>query len=273
MNTKMRRYLKVGGVRLCCVDFGGDGPPVLLLHGLAGRGLEWRESASWLREHYHVYALDQRGHGMSDKGLNDYSRDAYVKDVISVIEQLQVQPVLLIGQSMGGQNAYLVASRRPDLVCGLIVVEATVSPDPDKPDVQGKIRKWLHSWPLPFPSLADARAYFGGDTLYAQTWLEILEERSDGFWPQFHFEDMISSVADQGGHDYTDEWLRIQCPALLVGGEKSFLPQEKLCAMAQQLPHARYVQIANADHDLHLSQPQVWRQEAEAFLRNLDHIR
>lgn len=270
MITSTRRYLKVGGVRLCCVDFGGDGPPVLLLHGLAGRGLEWRESASWLREHYHVYALDQRGHGMSDKGLNDYSRGAYVNDVIGVIERLQVQSVLLIGQSMGGQNAYLVASRRPDLVRGLIVVEAKVSPNPN---VQEMIRKWLRGWPLPFPSLADAKTYFGGDTLYAQTWLEILEERSDGFWPQFHFEDMLRSVADQAVSDYTDEWRRIQCSTLLVGGEKSFLSQDELRAMAQQLPHARYIQIAGADHDLHLSQPQTWRQEAEAFLRNLDRIR
>lgn len=270
MNTITRHYLEVGGVRLCCVDFGGEGPPVLLLHGLAGRGLEWRESASWLAEHYHIYALDQRGHGMSDKGLSDYSRDAYVRDVIDVIEQLQVQPVLLIGQSMGGQNAYLVASRRPDLVRGLIVVEAKVS---SNSGVQEMIRKWLHSWPLPFPSLADARAYFGGDTLYAQTWLEMLEERSDGFWPQFHFEDMISSVADQAVRDYTNEWQRIHCPTLLVGGEKSFLPQEELRAMAQQHPHVRYVQIAGADHDLHLSQPQAWRQVAEAFLQDLDHIR
>ncbi|HZR43845.1 MAG TPA: alpha/beta hydrolase [Ktedonobacteraceae bacterium] len=103
-STIKRLFLDVAGVRLCCVDFGGEGPPVLLLHGLARRANEWRETAYWLIEHHHVFALDQRGHGVSDKATRDYSRDAYVNDVISVIEQLELHPVILIGQSMGGRT-------------------------------------------------------------------------------------------------------------------------------------------------------------------------
>lgn len=259
-----RLYLHVNGVRLCCVDFGGEGAPVLLLHGLAGRGNEWRETASWLTERYHVYALDQRGHGRSDKGIEDYSREAYVNDIISVIEQLNLRLLTLIGQSMGGQNAYLVAARRPDLVSALIVVEAKTSPSAN---VQQSIHDWLNGWPLPFPSLADARAYFGGDTLYAHTWLEMLEERADGYWPQFLIDDMVCSVADQATQDYADEWARLQCPTLLVGGERSFLPQEELQEMANRLPNVRYEQVPGAGHDLHLSHAPQWRQIAESFLK------
>lgn len=253
-------------VRLCCVDFGGEGQPVLLLHGLAGRASEWRETAGWLAQTHHVFALDQRGHGMSDKALADYSRDAYVNDVVSVIEQLHLSSVILIGQSMGGQNAFLVAAHRPELVRGLIVVEARAGANPS---VQRSVGKWLDSWPVPFPTLADARSFFGGNTLYAQTWLEVLEERPDGYWPQFRKEDMLRSIEDQAQREYWHEWEQIQCPTLLVGGENSFLPQDELQAMATRIPHGHYIQIPNAGHDLHLEQPQAWREVVEAFLAPL----
>ena len=220
MPESNRHFLHVNNVRLCYVDFGGNGSSFLLLHGLAGRANEWHNTAQWLTQDGHVFALDQRGHGRSDKQLNDYSRDAYVKDVMNVIEQLHLAPVVLIGQSMGGQNAFLVAARYPYLVRALIVIEA--APDP-APSAQHMVAKWLNSWPLPFSSLADARAFFGGETLYARTWLEILEERDDGYWPQFGREEMIRSI-DDSDHtrllvrmgtyhlSYIDSWRREKFP-------------------------------------------------------------
>jgi pimeloyl-ACP methyl ester carboxylesterase len=263
MPASSRVFLDVNGDRLCCVDFGGDGPPILLLHGLAGRGNVWHETGGWLTQHGHVFAPDQRGHGRSAKGLDDYSRDAYVADAVALIERLQLAPVQLIGQSMGGLNAFLVAARRPDLVRSLVVVEARPSPNPS---AQSDVEKWLSSWPLPFPSLADARAYFGGETLYAQTWLEMLEERDDGYWLLCYQEDMLRSMADIVTADYWPEWDRIACPTLIVGGEDSFVPQEDLRAMASRIPRGRYMQISQAGHDLHLDRPDLWRQAVEAFL-------
>jgi len=142
MPASSRLFLGVNGARLCCVDFGGDGSSMLLLHGLAGRGNEWHDTANRLTQHGHVFALDQRGHGRSAKGLDDYSRDVYVDDAVAVIEQLQLAPTLLIGQSMGGLNAFLVAARRPDLVRALIVVEARPSLSPS---AQSDVEKWLNS--------------------------------------------------------------------------------------------------------------------------------
>ncbi len=262
----MRRFLTVNGVTLCCVAFGGVGPPVLLLHGLCGRGNEWRTTAGWLRDTHQVFALDQRGHGVSDKATKDYSRDAYVRDVIAVIEQLDVGPVCLVGQSMGGINAFLAAARRPDLVRALIVIEATAR-DTATPAQVG-IAAALAQWPLPFPTLADARDFFHWRGLAADTWLEILQEHpQDGYWPQFRIPDMIASVADLGSHDYLADWAQIQCPTLVVGGGKSWLPQAPLRDMAAALPHAAYVVIPNAGHDVHLDDPDAWHTVAHAFLQ------
>src|SRR6266511_2165482 len=92
------------GVSLACLDFGGDGPPVLLLHGLAGHAAEWAETAGWLTAYHRVLALEQRGHGRSDRAPTDVSRAAYVIDAVAVIEALALQPVILIGESLGGHT-------------------------------------------------------------------------------------------------------------------------------------------------------------------------
>lgn len=60
-------YIQRDGTRLALTDFGGSGPPVLLLHGLAGHAEEWSETASWLTGDHRVFALDLRGHGRSER--------------------------------------------------------------------------------------------------------------------------------------------------------------------------------------------------------------
>ena len=259
-----RLFLDVNGIRLCCVDFGGEGPPVLLLHGLAGRGNEWRSTAGWLSRRHRVLALDQRGHGMSDKGVCDYSRGAYVDDVVAVVQRLGLGPAVLVGQSMGGLNAFLAAARRPDLVRALVVIEA--SPGGPDPKVPARVGAWLDSWPVPFPTLADARAFFGGDTLYAQTWLEVLAERPDGYGPLFRREDMVASMADVAERDYWGEWGQIRCPTLVVVGERGFVPHDAAVEMARRVASARVATVPGAGHDLHLERPQAWRELAEPFL-------
>ena len=266
VNQIKRLYLEGTGLQLCCVDFGGDGSPVLLLHGLAGRAAEWRNTASWLTTTHHVFALDQRGHGMSDRAPDDFSRDAYVSDVIRVMESLALGPAILIGQSMGGLNAFLAAARRPELVRALIVAEASPA---ESPRVQQGVQDWLSSWPLPFPTLADARVFFGGETLYAQTWLEVLEEHADGYWPQFDQTTMVRSMADVALRDYWQEWEQVRCPTLIVGGADSFLSQDLLREMATRVPLGTYRQIAQAGHDVHLDQPAEWRAVVTAFLQEL----
>jgi pimeloyl-ACP methyl ester carboxylesterase len=68
--------LERDGVRLAGIDFGGDGEPVLLLHGLAGYAGEWAQTAGWLTGRARVVALDARGHGNSERFPADVGRGA-----------------------------------------------------------------------------------------------------------------------------------------------------------------------------------------------------
>lgn len=254
------------GCRLRCVDYGGDGRPVLLLHGLAGHAREWDETASWLAPGHRTVALDQRGHGQSERRPADVSRAAFVADVEAWVEALDLPPVVLIGQSLGAHTAFLAAARRPDLVGALVVAEATPQADPGAP---GSVGSWFESWPAPFASREEAVAYFGGDTLWARAWAAGLEERPGGLWPAFEIPVMLAALDETSRLSYWEEWERIRCPALIVraaGGEGC---RSLYARMTRTVPGSQLVEIPDAGHDVHLDQPGRWRSAVEDFLRTL----
>src|SRR5215218_2488946 len=92
------------GIHLEGLDYGGAGSPVVLLHGLAGTGREWASTASWLSRTQRVVVPDQRGHGRSERRPHQVSREAFIGDVLALIEHLELGSVSLVGQSLGGHT-------------------------------------------------------------------------------------------------------------------------------------------------------------------------
>ncbi|MGH3014334.1 MAG: alpha/beta fold hydrolase [Gaiellaceae bacterium] len=254
-------------IRLEHVDYGGSGPVAILLHGLAGTGREWQGTASWLAQTHHVVAPDQRGHGRTERRPADVSCDAFVADVAALLERLERSPALLIGQSLGGQTAFLVAARRPDLVGALVVAEA--SPSPTSTETVESVRDWLEGWPVPFSSPAAARTFFGGDTPAGRVWAGGLEERDGGWWPSFDVDVMVAALSATVGQSLWDEWKRIECPTLVVRGTKGGLPRPEAQRMVASLPGGRLAEIPDAGHDVHLEAPPEWRDAVERFLASL----
>src|SRR5881296_3876456 len=117
------RDVHVNGARLRVLDWGGEGrAPLLLLHGFTGHAHAWDTLSIALQPHFHVYALDQRGHGDSDPA-EVYNAIASFDDISGVIDQLGLRSPILIGLSMGGRNAMYFTSKRPDLVQKLVIVD------------------------------------------------------------------------------------------------------------------------------------------------------
>jgi pimeloyl-ACP methyl ester carboxylesterase len=255
-------FLDRDGVGLACTDYGGEGPPVVLLHGLAGHAEEWAETASWLVASHRVLAPDARGHGASERTPSDVSRAAHVADVELWLENLNLGPILLVGQSFGGHTAFLVAARRPELVNGLVVVEATPEA---APHVAEDVRKSLESWPVPFPSREAALAFFGGDTLWARAWTAGLARAPNGLRPRFDIEVMMTSLEEMAERNYWKEWSGVRCRTLVVRAENG-VSLEAALRMIQLQPRATLVEIADAQHDVHLEQPAQWRAALQSFL-------
>lgn len=152
-------------VSLAVTDLGGTGSPVLLLHGLAGSSRELLPTARALQGSFRVLLMDQRGHGGSTRRPEDLSRDAFVADVVAVIEELVPgQRCTLVGQSMGAHSAFLTAAARPDLVERLVMLEGHVAGSDDPDDASG-LGRYFASWPVPFADVATARGHLGDDAI------------------------------------------------------------------------------------------------------------
>lgn len=252
--TWTERVVERDGVRLVCRDWGGDGPALLLLHGLAGHAGEWDALAGPLSSAYRVVAVDQRGQGASDRFPADVSRDAYVADIVAVADQLGLGRVVLVGQSLGGHAAILAAARHPGLVRALVVIEADVSgPDPEWPV---HIRQWFDSWPVPFPSREAAVAFFGGGAV-GRGWADGLAERGGQWWPRFDRDVLVRSVTEAARHSFAHEWERVTCPTLLILAQSSFIPPARVDALMRRRVPTLAVSVPGTRHDLHLEQPAV----------------
>jgi pimeloyl-ACP methyl ester carboxylesterase len=261
------------GVRLTGLDFGGDGPPVLLLHGLAGYAGEWSDTARWLTGRSRVVALDARGHGGSERSPVDVSRAAHVADAAFAVEQLRLGEVAVVGQSLGALTALLLAAERPDLVRGLVVADASPAgggdPQAHAANV-GELGRALRRWPVPFASRDAAIAFFGGPSLSAEAWADGLEQRDGGWWPRFDVEVMVRTLHEADSRSYWDEFERIACPTLVVRAGAGFLPPADARAMARRGQRAHVLDLAGAKHDLHLDRPDEWCAALSEFLDALD---
>lgn len=194
------------------------------------------------------------------------SRAAYVADVVEVIGALGLGPVVLVGQSLGGNAALLVAAAHPALVRGLVLIEA----GPERPDPGGprKIGEWLDSWPVPFPDRERAADFLGGGSV-GRGWASELEETEEGLWPRFDREVMVASLAAACRRSYWTEWQQIRCPALVVLGEKGIIGLQESDRMRRLRPDLPIVVIDGAGHDLHLEDPQALYEQMAGFLRHL----
>jgi pimeloyl-ACP methyl ester carboxylesterase len=249
------------GVELAVVEFGGDGRPILLLHGLMGRATTWWPVAPWLTEHGRVLGFDARGHGRSE-ARGPWTTDRMAQDAAEVLES--VGPGVVIGHSMGGLHGLVLAARRPDLVQALVVEDMGV-------DFRGHsaddARAWFGAIPQPFESLAEVRRAFGHPRPEFGAYMaECVEERTDGYHLLARREDMVEVAAEWARVDHWTALDQVRCPALLIEAEESVVPPGQMAAMARRLKDARHVVIPGTGHLVHTGAPDAYRLEIRTTL-------
>jgi 3-oxoadipate enol-lactonase len=223
-----RLEITVDGVRLACHLWGAaDAPALVLLHGLGGQASTWDTVAPELARSFRVLAIDLRGHGDSDRP-GDYSFELMRDDVLGVLGQLGLDRVSLLGHSMGGTVAYLIAQQEPDRISRLIL-EDTPPPFP-----MGRVAGERPDEPLPFD-------WAVVPAIYSQ-----LNEPDPAWW---------------------DRLTDITAPALVIaGGPTSHIPQDKLAEAAARLPRGT-LQVIPAGHEIHANRPAEFTAAVLAFLR------
>jgi len=110
-------------VRLNYLDWGGNGPPLVMIHGIANSPHIFDDLAPLLTERFHVIAYARRGHGQSDAPAGGYGSEALLSDLTHLLDNLGIERAHFLGWSMGGDEITEFAGRFPERVGKLIYLD------------------------------------------------------------------------------------------------------------------------------------------------------
>ena len=257
------RRVEVGPVSLAVAEAGRGGRPVLLLHGFTGAKEDFGSAVDRLAARgWHAVAPDQRGHGASDRPSSEasYSLAVLAADASALADALGWDRFALLGYSMGGMVAQLVALEAPDRLDGLVLMDTSHGrPDGLDPALvaigeaaarAGGLRALLagrEAPPLP-PAL---RAYAEATLASASpVWLALATE-------------MVNQA------DRLERLRGLAVPTLVLVGaaDTPFLGPSR--RMAEAIPGARLAVVPGAAHAPQFEQPEAWWAALAGFLDQL----
>lgn len=240
---------------------GGQGRPLVLVHGLMGRGTTWSRQLPWLTRLGAVYTYDapwHRGRDVDDP--QPISTERFVADLGDAVHGLGV-PVTLVGHSMGALHSWCLAAERPELVAALVVEDMA-------PDFVGRTtgpwEPWLHALPVEFNSAERVFAEFG--PVAGQYFLEAFDRTETGWRLHGHTARWIEIAAQWGLRDYWAQWRAVRAPSLLIEAGNSVTPPGQMRKMHESDVPTTYVYVPAAGHLVHDEAPEVYRRAVETFV-------
>ncbi|HXZ88692.1 MAG TPA: alpha/beta hydrolase [Candidatus Binataceae bacterium] len=270
------RQVIVGMTRFHYLDWGGNGHPILFLHGGGLNAHTWDVVALMLRERYRCIALDQRGHGDSEwSPAIDYGVETQVCDVEGFVDSLGLERPVLVGQSMGGLNSMAYAVRHSARMKGLVVVD--VGPEIEAAGAQ-RIREFAST-----PELDSIDAFLEravrfnplrDPAVLRRSLFYNLRQLPSGKWALKHDQRRASEeaarISTAQRERLAQQVSRISCPTLIVRGALSeVLTDAAAERFARSLPNARWVRVENAGHNVQGDNPRGLLEAMRPFLREV----
>jgi pimeloyl-ACP methyl ester carboxylesterase len=265
-------------------DWGQDGKPALVLvHGGLDHARNWDWVARSLREHFHVYALDLRGHGNSAWAPGAlYSIAEHVLDLSALVDVIGEPQVHIIGHSLGGVITLLYSGVYPERVKKAVSIEGLGLPASHRVHrpASERVRNWIETIrkfenrePRSYPSLDAAVARMKEAnpklsdevarhlTLHGTNWnadrslIWKFDNYARAFPPYGQSLDDLKEIVG-----------KIECPVLLFWGEDSWMPDPEVDGRAQAIRDYRIVKVPGAGHWVHHDRLDVFLDATSRFL-------
>ena len=243
-----------------------DGPPLVLIHGLAGSSIaEWYKVAPLLADSFRVLMIDHRSHGLSVADRGRFEIADVADDIASILDQLDCGPVAVVGYSMGGAIVQALAHRHPDLVSRLVLV-ATLSHHP---------RGWRELRQLgALITRAWERATGTGTpevrTAYLLSTGAVAREHGRWLWEETHRRDPDAGAEASRALFRFDSraWLpTLRVPTLVVIPERDqLIPARWQREMARLIQRAETAEVVGGHHEIPWSHAELLAQRIEKFL-------
>ncbi len=252
------------GVRLRYAEQGNaDGHPIILLHGYSDSWFSFSRLLPLLPASYHAYALDQHGHGDSDRPAHGYTMADFAADVVAFMDALGLPSATVVGHSMGALVAQELALAAPQRVARLILLGGgSHIRAPEVFELQRAIDSFEDPVPIEFVQ------EFQASTIYHPVPTAFLEQvvAESMKLPARVWHSALAGCLDV---DYTARLKQIQMPALLLRGEQDALFLAGQDALAAGLPNATVQLYRETGHALHWERPEQVAHDIEEFIWQL----
>jgi pimeloyl-ACP methyl ester carboxylesterase len=279
-------FIEVNGLKVHYKDYGQGEPVMILLHGFGASTFSWREVIRPLGAHGRAIAFDRPAFGLTERpmpetwqGENPYTLDFQASLIIGLMDALDVDRAILIGNSAGGTVALLTALKYPERVQALVLVDAAIYTGGGAPSW---IRPLLNTpqmnrlGPLLARSLAGER----GMAFLRSAWHDpskITPEVIEGYrkplrvvnWDRALWE-LTKASRDS---DLAQHLSQIKQPTLVISGDDDrIVPVEQSIRLAKELPDAQLVVIPNCGHVPQEECPQAFLNAVLPFVLDTEHI-
>jgi esterase len=245
--TVTRRRVRIGEIELSVAEY-GDGPPLILLHGIGSRGVSWWPVIDPLAAQFRLIVPDQRGHGASDKPPVGYLHTDYAADLAGLIEALAIERPRIVGHSLGGLVTLAWAIRNPDRAERIVLEDVPLR---NGPSSGAAFDGWIE---LASMTVDEAAARYRREH---PTWSDAdCRRRAESITSTSPavFTELRDHLRHAQGIDQVALLAGIRSPVLLVYGDLGaggmVVPSDAE-RFAATLPNGRLAHISGGGHSLH----------------------
>jgi 3-oxoadipate enol-lactonase len=236
----------------------GEGPALVLAHGIGGNHAAWFQQIPVLSQSYEVITFDHRGFGRSSDA-DERGRGAFADDLAAILDHLQVQRCVLIGQSMGGGTCVGFAARHPQRVAALVLAD-TIQGLAEPPEVQ-RIMAAARQQNAPLTQL---ERVLSDATRAQRPAMATLYSQIAGF-----------NARDR--HNLGGEFAPLLDPQALgslgfptlfiVGADDRLFPPTAVLALQAHVPNSFYVEVSESGHSAYFEQAEIFNDAILSFLQ------
>lgn len=238
----------------------GQGPLMLFFHGITANSAVFGPLMAGFTDRFTTVAVDQRGHGLSDKPESGYAADDFAEDIAALIRTLDMGPAILVGHSLGSRNSVTAAARHPELVRSVVAVDFTPYIEEE---VFASLEARVNAGDQVFADLAAVESYLANR--YPNIPAPAIHTRAvSGYGP---VEGGLRPLASPAAMAQTAAGLRadlvpafreVTRPVMIMRGAESKLVSaaalEKTSALRPDMP---VVVVPGADHYVNETAPQI----------------
>jgi non-heme chloroperoxidase len=252
------------GVRLRYAEQGDpNGPALILLHGFTDSWFSWSAVLSQLSPGFHVFALDQRGHGDSERPESGYDVSDLAADVIAFMDAVGVLKATIVGHSMGSWVAQRTASLAPHRVERLVLLGTSATPFINSAEEFVAAIQELQE-PVPVEFIREFQESTAAQHVSPQFIDRVVAESQK--LPARVWRALSARWLQEGRFSAPE---RVTMPVLIIWGDQdAYFPRAEQDLLVTTLPNAALTVYEGTGHSLQWEQPERVVRDIEAFVRS-----